>query len=221
MDKNGEYQGFPSEYFCPTVPKRFVGESFTVALISGTERVCIRGGGVSRFSVENFSSHSAEIFRGGILYCCINFGNRKGLDKRCGEYHDFPSNNFCLTVPKIFVGEPFSVALISGIEKVWIGRGEYQDFPSENFCLTVLKISLGESFTVALISVSEKVWIRRVGVSRYSVEIFCLTLPKNFVGEPSTVAVISGIEKVWIGRGGGSIKIFHRKNFVSQCQKIT
>ena len=116
-------------------------------------------------------SHSAENFRRGIL-CCNIFGYRKSLDKRCGEYHDFPSNNFCLTVPKIFVGEPFSVALISGIEKVWIGRGEYQDFPSKNFCLTVLKISLWESFTVALISVSKKVWIRRVGVSRYSVENF-------------------------------------------------
>ena len=131
-----------------------------------------RGGGVSRFSVENFSSHSEENFRGGILYCCINFGNRKGLDRKGRELQGIPSNIFCLTVPKIFVGEPFSVALISGIEKVWIGRGEYQDFPSKNFCLTVLKISLGESFTVALISVSEKVWIRRVGVSLYSVENF-------------------------------------------------
>ena len=131
-----------------------------------------RGGGVSRFSVENFSSHSEENFRGGILYCSINFGNRKGLDRKGRELQGIPSNIFCLTVPKIFVGEPFSVALISGIEKVWIGRGEYQDFPSKNFCLTVLKISLGESFTVALISVSEKVWIRRVGVSLYSVENF-------------------------------------------------
>ena len=36
-----------------------------------------------------------------------------------GEYQDFPSKNFCLTVLKIFVGETFSVALISGTEKVW------------------------------------------------------------------------------------------------------
>ena len=31
------------------------------------------------------------------------------------EYHDFPSKIFRLTVPKIIVGEPFSVSLISGI----------------------------------------------------------------------------------------------------------
>ncbi len=40
------------------------------------------------------------------------------MDKKAGEYQDFPSKFFCLTVPKIFVGEPFSVSLISGIEKI-------------------------------------------------------------------------------------------------------
>ena len=34
-----------------------------------------------------------------------------------GMYQDFPSNGFCLTVPKIFVGDPFGFSLISGIEK--------------------------------------------------------------------------------------------------------
>ena len=59
------------------------------------------------------------------------------------EYQDFPSKFFCLTVPKIFIGESFTVALISGTEKVWIGGGEYQDVPSKIFCLTVPKISVG------------------------------------------------------------------------------
>ena len=40
--------------------------------------------GVSRFAVESCLSHSAEHFRRGILYCCINFGYRKSLDKRGG-----------------------------------------------------------------------------------------------------------------------------------------
>ena len=44
---------------------------------------------------------------------------------RGGGYQHFPSKNFCLKVPKFSVGKPFSVSLISGIEKVWItgGRG--------------------------------------------------------------------------------------------------
>ena len=60
---------------------------------------------------------------------------------------------FCLTVPKKFVGEPFSVSLISGIQKVWMwewggggGGGECQDFPSKIFCLTVRKNFVGGPF---------------------------------------------------------------------------
>ena len=55
---------------------------------------------------QNFLSHSAENFRRGILYCCINFGYRKSLDKRAGKYQDFSSKIFCLTVPKIPWGNP-------------------------------------------------------------------------------------------------------------------
>ena len=123
-------------------------------------------------------------------------------------------------MPKIFVGEPFSVALISGIEKVWIGRGEYQDFPSKNFCLTVLKISLGESFTVALISVSEKVWIRRVGVSLYSVENFLSHSAEKFRRGMFHCYSNVGYRKSLDKRGGGSIMIFRRKFLVSQCGKF-
>ena len=129
----GGYQDYPSKIFCLTVPKISVGESFTVAIISGIEKVWIRGGGgVSRFSVEKFLSHSAENFRRGILYCCNNFGYRKSLDKR-GGYQDFPSKFFCLTVPKISVGESFIVAIISAMEKVWIREGGVSRFSVENF----------------------------------------------------------------------------------------
>ena len=43
---------------------------------------------------------------------------KKFIDKNGGgEYQELPSKNFCLTVPKNFVRESFSVSLISGIEK--------------------------------------------------------------------------------------------------------
>ncbi len=69
MDKGrGEFQDFLSKIFCLTVPKFSVeGGSFTVAIISGFEKVSIRvgggGAGVSRFFVEKRLSHSAVIFR--------------------------------------------------------------------------------------------------------------------------------------------------------------
>ena len=72
---------------------------------------------------------------------------KKFMDKR-GEYQDFPSKNFSLTVPNISLGNPsvqcltkFPVAKKFMDKKV--GVGEYQDIPSENFFLTVPKNSQG------------------------------------------------------------------------------
>ncbi len=48
---------------------------------------------------------------------------KKFMDKKAGEYQDFPSKVFCLTFPKKFVGEPFSVSLISGIENFYASEG--------------------------------------------------------------------------------------------------
>ena len=95
------------------MPIVFSGESFTVAVCSGSGKVWIRGGG------------SINLFR-----------------RKC----------FCFTVPKNFVGEPFSVSLVSVIEKFYASEGYVTtfDFLSKVYCLTVPKISVGESFTVAL-----------------------------------------------------------------------
>ena len=140
----GEYQNFPSKIFCLTVPKIFVGNHLLLHYFLVVKKFMDKRGrrrrGVPKFSVENFLSHSAdENFRRRIFYCCINFGYRKSSEKReGGEYQDFPSKIFCLTVPKISVGESFIVALISGTEKVWRrvgggGGGGVPRFSVENF----------------------------------------------------------------------------------------
>ena len=96
-----------------------------------------------RISVEKFLSHSAERLRRVTLCCYINFGYLKGLQKRGGEIQIL-RRKFFLTVPKISVGETFTVALNSGTEKVWRrGVGKYQHFPSKIFCLTLPKDSVG------------------------------------------------------------------------------
>ena len=67
------------------MPKVSIGESSGVTLISTIEKVLIRGvGEYQHFFVEFFSSHSAESFHRGILWCFINFGYRKCFDK-CGK----------------------------------------------------------------------------------------------------------------------------------------
>ena len=44
---------------------------------------------------------------------------KKFMDKTGWEYQDFLLRNFCLTRPKFFVGELFSVPLTSSIQKVY------------------------------------------------------------------------------------------------------
>ena len=64
------------------------------------------------------------------------------MDKReGGEYQDLPSKIFCLTVPKKFVGEPFSVSLISGIEKLYASEGYVTIFRRKFFVSQYRNIS--------------------------------------------------------------------------------
>ena len=108
------------------MPKNFVGEPLLccVSEIFPVVKKLMdeRGGGESRFSVQNFLSHSAERIRKGTLYTFTNFGYAKKLFASEGYVviFDFLSQLFCLTVPRNFVGKPFSVSLPSGAEEVWI-----------------------------------------------------------------------------------------------------
>ena len=67
----------------------------------------------------------------------------KFMDEREGEVKRFPLKIFCLTVPKNAVGEPFSLSLISGVEKVWMRgwRGGIKYFRRIFFVSQCRKIS--------------------------------------------------------------------------------
>ena len=136
---------------------------------------------------------------GGILFCFNNSGYRKSLG-RSGQYQFFPSKFLCLTVPKISIGgEPFSVSLVSAIEKVCVRGGEYQKFPSKVIFLTVSKNFLEEPFRVSLISGTEKVSPSEGYATTFDFlsKTFCRTVPKCFVGEPfcAVFQKLSGSEK--------------------------
>ena len=139
------------------------------------------------------------------------------MDKRGGgEYQDFPSKIFCLTVPKNFVGEHFSVSLISGIGKFYASEGYVTifDFLSKFFCLTVPKNLVGGILQCFINFRHRKSLDKRWGgggVSRFSVGNFLSHSAENFRrGGSFSVSLISDIEKVWIRGEGGSIKIFRR-----------
>ena len=78
----GEFQDFLSKFFCLTVPRISAGwELFSVLLISRIEKVWLRGGEVSRFSIQNLLFHRAGKFHKGTLLRCGSekFRLRKNL----------------------------------------------------------------------------------------------------------------------------------------------
>ena len=89
----------------------------------GKKFVNKRGGGVSKFSVENFLSHSAGNLRRGESFSVSLI---PGIEKFYASegyvtIFDFMSKFFSLTVPKNLVGEPFCAVFqkISCSEKVY------------------------------------------------------------------------------------------------------
>ena len=71
---------------------------------------------VSTFSAEIYFSQCRKFCRGNLSVSLFS-GIENVWIRGGGEYQDFPSKFICLKVPKNFVGESFTVALISGNEK--------------------------------------------------------------------------------------------------------
>ena len=212
MEKKGEYQDFLSEFFCVTVPNSSVGESFIVALNSGTENFWRTGEESIKIFRRKICAMVPNIFVEESFTVAVISGTGNVWIGR--GYQDFSSKISYLTVPNISVGESFIFALYSGTEKVWIRRWEYQDFPSRKFCLTVPKTYVGESFTVALFFGSEKVWIGGGGgVSRFSVEIFSSHGAENFGRGILYCCGNFGYRKCWDKKGG--VSRFSVENFLS------
>ena len=164
----GKCPDSPSIFSGLTMPKKFVGQPFRVSLNSGIEKLYASEGYVT-ISVEVFLSDNAEKFCRGTLLCCVSekFRQQKSLRIRGREKcPDSPMKISCLTVPKKFVGQPFRMSLISGIEKFYASEG-YVTISIEIFRLTVPKNAVGEPFSHSLILGTENVWIR----GRGSVEI--------------------------------------------------
>ena len=123
-----------------------------------------RGGGVSRFYVKVFLSHSAENFRTEIIYCCINFGYRKSLDKRGGGGVSRASVEIFLshTAEKVRRGTLLCFTKLLVPKNLWI-RGEEEGgvsgFSVEKFFVSECpKNFVGERFSVSLNSGIEKIY---------------------------------------------------------------
>ena len=138
---------------------------------------------MSRFSSEKILSHSAGKFRRE-PFCAVfqkksgseNFSDKKGVGAS-----GFSVQFFFITVPKNFIDEPFSVSLISGIEKLYASEGHVTIFPRK-FFVSQCRKSPKRNRSVLCFSkfpVAKNFWIRRGGASRFSVENFFVSQCRN------------------------------------------
>ena len=136
---------FSVEMFCLTAPKNSVGNPSQLHCFPvPTRQNLIEGGGGSiKICVKTFVSHSAEIFRRGILYCCINFVYGKSLDQSVGVSR-LSVEIFLAHSAEISIGESFIVALISCTEKE--KRLEKRDWGVSSFSVKKFCVSQCRNF---------------------------------------------------------------------------
>ena len=124
--------------------------------------------------------------------------------RRGWEHQDSPSNFFFITAPKNFIDEPFSVSLISGIEKLYASEGHVTIFPRK-FFVSQCRKSPKRNRSVLCFSkfpVAKNFWMRRGGsIKILRRKFFCVAVPKYFVGEPFIVSLFSVIGKSYASEG--------------------
>ena len=126
---------------------------------------------------------------------------------------------------KNFVGEPFSVSLISGFEKFLCLRGLCHDFPLKIVCLTVPKDFVEEHFDVSDNFYYEKYYESEEGYHVLPSKNFCLTATKHSEKETfcAVFQKISDGEKLLDKRSGDekrNIKTFRQKSLSKSTKKF-
>ena len=138
--------------FCLTAPKRkpLQRNPSVFRKFSGIEKELWIRGGISRFSVEIFMSHTAENFRGHPFNVLENLGYRKILCIIGG---------ITIFRRKFFVSQCRKISWASlqcfrkfGVSKNFMHNRGYHNFPSKIFCLTVQKNFVG------ILSMFQKIW---------------------------------------------------------------
>ena len=147
--------------------------------------------GVSRFSVEVFSSQIAEKYRGRPFCVSEMFWFQKFFDNKGIT---FLVEIFCVTLPKIIVGEPVCVSELFWFQNLLDNRG-----------ITILSIVFvsqcqkicGEPFNDSKKLGHPKVLCIIVESHDFPCKSSSLTVPKNFVGNLSVFQRISGTGKFY------------------------
>ena len=133
----------------------------------------------------------------------------------------FPSEVFCLTIPKIFIANSSwfqKISVMGGNE--WTRRAASQISVKFDFASFYRKISFGTLRCLREILAAKCFYGCQGGVPRFSVDFFCLTLPLTLFSISSVSQNISGSEEfVWMR--DRDIPFFCRKIFESQYRRTS
>ena len=144
--KGGCYHVLPSEFSCVTLPKTSWGTLLCLKKFLVSKKVMDRRGGLPRFSIGNFLSHSAETFCRVTLLCFKKFlVSKKFMDKRGGQgggsitffYHKLLSH----------IAQKFRRGTLLFFRKFLVSKifmPENHDFLYKICCLTVPENFVGE-----------------------------------------------------------------------------
>ena len=185
-ERGGVHHGFV-EIFCLTGPKRkaLYRNPSVFQKSFGIEKDLWIRGGISRFSVEIFMSHSAEKFRGHPFNVSENLGYRKIL---CiiGGITIFRRKLF---VSQFLVSKTFMDKRGEGVSRFSVQN--FLSLSAEKFC--------SETFQCVSNFVYRKILCFRELCHDFVLKFFCLTVPKNFIREPfcAVFQKISGSEKAY------------------------
>ena len=193
---------------------------------SGIEKLYAREReGGSRFTVENFLSHSTEKFRWGTLRCIRKFRLSKNFMHQRGRgYHISQSKNFFVTqYQKMSLGNTSVYRELLGIEKVYASEKDgVSHFSVENFLSHSTKNFVGAHFGVSGNFGCRKILcIREGGVITFlSRKLFVTQYQKMSLVNTSVYQKISGIEKLYASETEG-VSHFSIENFLSHSTKIS
>ena len=170
------------------------------------------------------------------VLCFRNIPVAKRLWIRSGEYQDFPSKIFCLTVPKHLAGEHPSVLCFRNFRQrksLWVRGGGGREGISR-FSVEKFLSHSSEKFRKGTLQCVTNFGCRKIlcfrGLSQdFLSKFFCLRVPENFLEEHFCAVFhkFSGCEKFYgqeLGGGGGggvdypsnSFCLTVPKNFVVQ-----
>ena len=189
------------------MPKISVGETFPVAIISGIEKVWIRGG-VSRFSVKVFVSMYRKIsLENTFLFQKSSFienfhASDGGGITVLSEPFVSQDRNEKLCNGTLLLSENFRMEILLFLRKILVSESFMDEKGGITFFRRKFLVSQCRNFSCSSLQCFRnfgvsKNFMRNRGYHKFPSKFFDLTVPKHFVKEPFSVSLISGIKKCY------------------------